>query len=62
MPKSVRVKDRDGKEYLRCPRCGKLFVRGKDYTKHIHRAHIQRRIGKRYIKIRMRKKMEKPSK
>lgn len=62
MFKAERIGDKDGKEYLRCPRCGKFFVRGKDYTKHIHRAHIQRKIGKRYIKIRIRKKMEKSSK
>ncbi len=56
MFRAERVRDKDGQEYLRCPRCGKLFKNKKEYTKHIHRAHIQRMTEKRYVKIRIRKK------
>lgn len=58
MFRAERVKDKDGREYLRCPRCGKLFTSQKEYNKHVHRAHIQRKIGKRYVKIRIRKRWE----
>ena len=37
--KAVKVRDRDGETFFRCPRCGMLFKRSKDYTKHVNKAH-----------------------
>jgi len=37
--KAIIVKDRDGEEFLRCPRCGMVFKRRKDYIKHVNKAH-----------------------
>ncbi|ADT84294.1 C2H2-type zinc finger protein [Thermococcus barophilus] len=37
--KAIKVRDRDGEIFFRCPRCGMVFKRSKDYIKHINRAH-----------------------
>ncbi|NJE85127.1 nucleotide-binding protein [Thermococcus sp. CX2] len=37
--KAIKFKDRDGELYFRCPRCGMVFRRSKDYVRHINKAH-----------------------
>lgn len=37
--KAIKLKDRDGEILFRCPRCGMVFRRSKDYTRHINKAH-----------------------
>jgi len=34
--------DRDGVPYYRCPLCGMVFRRSKDYTRHLNKSHSVR--------------------
>ncbi len=56
MFRAEKVVDKDGVVYLRCPKCGKLFRSSSEYNRHVARAHLQRITGKRYVKVRIRKK------
>jgi len=37
--KAIKLKDRDREIVFKCPRCGMVFKRSKDYTRHINKAH-----------------------
>lgn len=37
--KAITFIDRDGGLYYRCPRCGMVFKRSKDYIRHVNKAH-----------------------
>ncbi|HIH72114.1 MAG TPA: nucleotide-binding protein [Thermococcaceae archaeon] len=39
MLKAIKIKDRDGEIFLRCPRCGMVFRKSKDYIRHINKSH-----------------------
>ena len=31
--------DRDGARYYRCPRCGMVFKKSKDFSRHLNKSH-----------------------
>ncbi|ASJ01331.1 C2H2-type zinc finger protein [Thermococcus gorgonarius] len=37
--KAVVFFDRDGEPYYRCPKCGMVFKKSKDYIKHVNKSH-----------------------
>ena len=37
--KAIKLKDRDREIVFKCPRCGMVFKKSKDYTRHINKAH-----------------------
>jgi len=37
--KAIKLKDRDKEIVFKCPRCGMVFKKSKDYTRHINKAH-----------------------
>ncbi|WP_456365975.1 C2H2-type zinc finger protein [Thermococcus sp.] len=37
--RAIKFVDRDGEEYYRCPKCGRVFRKSSDYTRHVNRAH-----------------------
>lgn len=37
--KAITFFDRDGELYYRCPRCGMIFKRSKDYIRHVNKSH-----------------------
>ena len=37
--RAIKFVDRDGEEYYRCPKCGRIFRKSRDYTRHVNRAH-----------------------
>ncbi|AEH23731.1 C2H2-type zinc finger protein [Pyrococcus yayanosii] len=37
--KAIKIRDRDGEILFRCPRCGMVFRRSKDYIRHVNKAH-----------------------
>ncbi|USG99360.1 nucleotide-binding protein [Thermococcus argininiproducens] len=37
--KAIKIKDRDGEVFFKCPRCGMVFRKSKDYIKHVNKAH-----------------------
>jgi len=37
--KALKVHDRDGEIFYKCPKCGMIFKKGKDYVRHINKSH-----------------------
>jgi len=44
--RAIKFVDRDGEEYYRCPKCGRVFKKNRDYTRHINRAHRRIKVQK----------------
>ncbi|WP_297486582.1 C2H2-type zinc finger protein [Thermococcus sp.] len=44
--RAIKFVDRDGEEYYRCPKCGRIFRKSRDYTRHVNRAHRRVKVQK----------------